>query len=483
MNIYKGYRIFLALICLTLALTLTIGNVNASPTQEAETDFTAIDAYVNEQMINLGIPGLALGIVQDGQIAHLQGFGIADSSGRAITPQTPLRIGSLTKSFTALAVMQLVEAGKIDLDAPVQTYLPWFTAADIEASAQMTVRHLLNQTSGFSTKDGNRFWGSQGDLEEIVRSLETIKLTQPVGTTFQYSNINYMTAGLILEKVSGQSYGDYVAQYIFTPLDMRNSYSSPTLAKAGGLSEGHIYMFGQVFRNEGPKPPAYLPTGLLMSSIEDMALYAAAQLNEGRNGESSILSPQGFTELHTPAIPAEGGYYAMGLFVGMLEGKPVINHNGDDGRAHGYIFLSPEDKLGVVLLANASGFSQMTQVDQIGFELYNLLIGKAGNPVSVPFMIQFGYWSLLSIPLFQILGIALVWRKRDRLKVWGVLLSVLLNLTAVFVFLGPAQNIMPINSLVVFFPELGYVSITAIVLGLGWSVICTAMYLVRQRAK
>src|SRR3970040_2275197 len=126
MNTLKSYRIFSALICLILMLALTFGNVNASLTQPAEIDFAAIDAYVTEQMNNLGIPGMALGIVQDGQITHLQGFGVADSSGRAVTPQTPFYLGSVTKSFTALAVMQLVEEGQVDLDAPVQKYLPWF---------------------------------------------------------------------------------------------------------------------------------------------------------------------------------------------------------------------------------------------------------------------------------------------------------------------------------------------------------------------
>src|SRR3972149_2397800 len=105
MNILKGYRILSALICLTLALVLTIGNVKASPMQQSETDFAAIDAYVTEQMNNLGIPGMALGIVQDGQIVHLQGFGFADSSGRAVTPQTPFYIGSRTKTFSALGGM------------------------------------------------------------------------------------------------------------------------------------------------------------------------------------------------------------------------------------------------------------------------------------------------------------------------------------------------------------------------------------------
>jgi CubicO group peptidase (beta-lactamase class C family) len=113
MNTLKCRRVFCALICLPLAFALTNGNVKAGRALQGETDFAAIDAYVTEQVNNLGIPGMALGIVQDGQIVHLSGFGAADSSGSAVTPQTPFYLGSVTKSFTALAVMQLVEAGKI----------------------------------------------------------------------------------------------------------------------------------------------------------------------------------------------------------------------------------------------------------------------------------------------------------------------------------------------------------------------------------
>ena len=123
------------------------------------------------------IPGLALGIVEGDRIVHMRGFGKADESGRAVSPQTPFVIGSLSKSVTALAIMQLVEAGKVDLDAPVQRYIPWFRVADERASAQITVRHLLNQTSGLSTKTGRSFQGS-GDtsddaLEQAVRKLST----------------------------------------------------------------------------------------------------------------------------------------------------------------------------------------------------------------------------------------------------------------------------------------------------------------------
>jgi CubicO group peptidase (beta-lactamase class C family) len=109
--------------------------------------YADIDAYVESQMRRLHIPGASLAIVEGDRIVYLRGFGRARPAGEIPTPQTPFFIGSLTKSITALAVMQLVEAGKIELDAPVQRYLPWFRVADPQASAQMTVRHLLNQTS------------------------------------------------------------------------------------------------------------------------------------------------------------------------------------------------------------------------------------------------------------------------------------------------------------------------------------------------
>src|SRR6266480_3482263 len=111
----------------------------AAATRSNEPDFAKIDAYVGAQIV------------------HLNGFGEADQSGRAVTAQTPFVIGSMTKSFTALAIMQLVEAGKIQLDAPVQRYLPWFRVADPTASARITVRNLLNQTSGIPTSAGVAF--------------------------------------------------------------------------------------------------------------------------------------------------------------------------------------------------------------------------------------------------------------------------------------------------------------------------------------
>jgi CubicO group peptidase (beta-lactamase class C family) len=146
----RMYRVMIA--CMLLgSLVLAVSPLSAQVASlSTAPDFAAIDTYVSLQMQDAGIPGLALGIVHGNQVVHLRGFGVADPNGRVVTPQTPFIIGSTSKSFTALAAMQLVEAGKIDLDTPVQHYIPWFRVADLTASAQITVRHLLNQTSGFS---------------------------------------------------------------------------------------------------------------------------------------------------------------------------------------------------------------------------------------------------------------------------------------------------------------------------------------------
>jgi len=486
MSTLNWNRIFSVLVCLTLMLALSIESVNASPTLQEEADFAAIDAYVTEQMNRLGIPGMALGIVQDGRIAHAQGFGIADSSGRAVTPQTPFYIGSVTKSFTALAVMQLVEAGKIDLDAPVKTYLPWFELADKDASAKITVRNLLNQNSGISTKDGNRFLSSQQGLEEIVRGLNVIQLSQPVGTTYQYSNLNYSIAGLIVEVVSGQSYADYVDQHIFEPLDMRHSYASRAPALADGLTAGHHYMFGHAFEREYAVPPSGIPEGFLIASVEDMTHYAIAHLSDGYYGDSSILSAQGIAELHAPAIGTGGdAYYAMGWSVGVADGIPIVMHSGDTGHFHSIAVLMPDRDSGFILLANASGFEQLEQVDGIAGGIFNLLNGKSPAPVSLPIHVRFLYWAVLLTPLLMIVGIAFSWRRWRNKGVAHILLVVLLygGVALLWLIVVPQLTksaILTANR--INHPELAYSVLASAVLGFGWSMVYTAKSLRMQRA-
>ena len=217
----KKYLFPLLLVC--SALTLTLRRVAkpalAKPVSKNTSD-DAINTYIQEQMHRLNIPGVSLAIVTSEKIVHFRGFGRANPGGEAPTPQTPFFIGSLTKSFTALAVMQLVEAGKVDLDAPVQRYLPWFGVADPQASAQMTVRHLLNQTSGLPVLPGELVLADFDDNPDAakrqVRALSKLKITRPVGSKCEYSNLNYNVLGLIVEAASGESYADYIQSHVLT---------------------------------------------------------------------------------------------------------------------------------------------------------------------------------------------------------------------------------------------------------------------------
>jgi CubicO group peptidase (beta-lactamase class C family) len=325
----------------------------------SESDFSAVDEFVAAEMAAQRIPGVALAIVQNDQVVHVRSFGKADPSGRPVTSETPFIIGSASKSFTALAIMQLVEDGKVELDAPVQRYIPWFLVADEKASAEITVRHLLNQTSGLSTKTGRSFQGN-GDitdsaLEEAVRKLRTVELTQPVGATHQYSTINYSVLGLIVQTVSGQTYESYIQKHIFDPLQMHHSFTSEADAKPQGLATGNRYWFGRPAAADVPYNRGLNPAGYLISSADDMAHYLIAQLNNGRYGGATVLSPAGTAELHQPAVPVgeTDTSYGMGWFVGPVNGIPAVFHQGETFTFHSNIVLMPESHQGVAVLMNA----------------------------------------------------------------------------------------------------------------------------------
>lgn len=380
--------------------------------------YSEVDASVQRHVDRLNVPGLSLAIVEGDEIVHLRGFGRsrgrAHPEGDVPAPQTPFPIGSLTKSFTALAVMQLVEAGQIDLDAPVQRYLPWFRVADSRASAQITVRHLLNQTSGLSTASGwmplADFDDRPGAIERQVRALSTVDLAHPVGSTFEYSDSNYNVLGLIVQAVSGESYADYVQNHIFAPLDMRHSYTSRATAKRGGLATGHrLWFWFPVAVPDLPAPCGSLPSGQLISSAEDMAHYMLALLNGGRYGDAQILSEASVAELHRGvaehvAMGMSMGTYAMGWYASEVGETQVIWHTGLVPDFCAYMALLPEQKKGVILLLNADHFMMEPVLSEVGTGVTALLAGEQPPPIRLGF-IPWLMRGLLLVPLLQIAGV------------------------------------------------------------------------------
>jgi CubicO group peptidase (beta-lactamase class C family) len=370
-------------------------------TASKETKFTnssqdAVDAYLEDQLRRLSIPGAVLAIVEGDRVVHMRGFGHAWPGGKAPLPHTPFFIGSLTKSFTALALMQLVEAGKVELDAPVRHYLPWFRVAtprgrlaDAQSSAQtpvfapeqsagasITVRHLLNQTSGLPMSAGMKTLAHKGDQSNaatnLARVLSTIQPSHPAGEVCEYCNLNYDLVGLIIEAVSGEKYADYIQNHIFIPLGMNHSYTSKTAAQLNGLAVGHRYWFGIPFpAPDLPVPQESIASGQLISCAEDMARYLAAHLNGGRCGDVQILSESGMETLHHGAeeyimMGISSGQYAMGWFEDKIGQTKMLSHGGNVPEYSAYMGFLPEQKKGLVLLINADHYGLPPILGEVG---------------------------------------------------------------------------------------------------------------------
>jgi CubicO group peptidase (beta-lactamase class C family) len=306
-------------------------------------------------MKSTGIPGVALAIVHGDQIVHMQGFGVADSSGRPVTPQTPMMLASLNKPIIGVAIMQLVESGRLALDAPVQQYLSYFRVADEAASAQITVRHLLQHTSGLPEKAGaENAWvkdDSPGALEARVRELSTIQLISAPGADYHYANPNYQTLALLIQQVSGQSYEAYMQEHVFAPLDMRQTFTSPEAAQPHGLAQGHRFIFGRPWPFVEP-----YDRGLagLTGSAEDVAHFLIVNLNDGRYGGAQVLSAASLAEMHRPAVPVGDEIVAFDWFVYSSNGMTELRKGGDLASYKTNMALFLEDKWGFVVLINAN---------------------------------------------------------------------------------------------------------------------------------
>jgi CubicO group peptidase (beta-lactamase class C family) len=327
-----------------------------------------IDVYVRDQMEESRIPGVAVGVVGGGEFGtervQFRGLGY-DGRGNPITADTPFWIGSNTKSITALATMQLAEAGDIQLDAPVQRYLPEFSLADPKAASRITVRHLLNQTSGLSRHD-SLLAVAEGDaqtLEEAVSDMRGLELNRPVGERFEYANLNSVVLGLIIERVTAETWQEYVRTRIFEPLRMPRTYTSVDEAKANGLTETHRYVFGFPVKSEAGFQPGLAPTGWVFSTANDMTRYLTMYLQGGILEGNRVLSESGIAEMLAPAtnqrtFPLQSqefkASYGAGWFVGPFgAAKDARWHQGSLPQFTAWMVLLPETSQAVVVLINA----------------------------------------------------------------------------------------------------------------------------------
>jgi CubicO group peptidase (beta-lactamase class C family) len=369
-------------------------------------DLTKVDEYVASEMRATGVPGLAIAIVVDHATVYAKGFGVAGESGAAIAADTPFILGSLSKSFTAMAVMQLVEADRIELDAPVQRYIPWFAVSDVAASAKITVRELLNHTTGLSGQTGDsveQFGKGSDALERNVRALAHFSLSTPPGTTYQYSNVNYQVAGYLVQVVSGQDFGEYIEEHVFAPLAMKHSFTNLAEARAAGLVLGYrTSMFGApVPATDWPYLDGAVPSGYLISSAGDMAQYLNAHLNQGRYGPTALLSPAGIDMLHSPPDDKPETNYAMGWAARSLVGHAALVHTGATPTSMTGMTLVPDHQLGVIVLSNQWSAYSGSRLLQLSDGIATVLLGATPVTPAQDAIIQ---------TTLAILGVMLAWQ-------------------------------------------------------------------------
>lgn len=381
---------WIAILSILITLSLFAQPVLASARVGKALDLAAIDAFLNETIAANRIPGVAVGIVQGDQVVFLRGYGEA-APGVPVTPQTQFYIGSVTKTFTALAAMQLVAEGKLALDAPVQQYLPEFQVADAAASSTITVRHLLNHTSGLTEAGDPNAAVATDSLEEEARLLNDARLASPPGTRYQYFNQNYRLLGRLIEQVSGQAYGDYLRDHIFAPLGMASTTADP--AGAPRLSQGYGRVFGFALPRAQRFVPGWLPSGYLISTAEDMTAFLRAQIHNRQADGSPMLDPQLLATMRSLPAGVESEY-GMGWLV--MEDGEMLAHGGALDNFQTFQVIRPREELGLVILYNQNGLENMLlENNAIRDGLLKLLNGEPAQAVS------YGWvgWLLLALAL------------------------------------------------------------------------------------
>ncbi len=342
-------------VLLLLTLSLPVFSVKAQ-------DVGTLDAFIKATVSEFELPSLSIQVVKEGEVFFDKGYGErSEASKLEPDANTMYAIASLSKAFTAASIGMLVDEGKLNWKDKVVDHLPWFKMHDPYVTANMTIEDLLCHRSGLITFDGDLLWyGSSYSREETVKRIRERPLTHGFRSEFGYQNIMFMTAGEVIEEVSGMSWDDFVKTRILDPLEMKRTTSSfQTFSTDANIARPRLKgeeILMLSYDNCGA-------TAALNSSTGDMGKWLRFWLNEGIVGPDTLLNARTIQKLwsmHTP-LPV-GGFdrqngssfkgYGQGWFLVDYAGKKVVHHGGG---LPGYIskaMLVPEDELGMIVLTN-----------------------------------------------------------------------------------------------------------------------------------
>jgi CubicO group peptidase (beta-lactamase class C family)/D-alanyl-D-alanine dipeptidase len=383
--------------CWQVALVLLLGplfaspdNPNNGPNHAARTDYSeTIDIlrpFIQGELAEKEIPGLSIALIDDQQMVWAEGFGVADGkSKKPATAETAYRIGSVSKLFTDIAIMQLVERGELNLDAPVSDYLPDFHPKN-RFGTPITLRELMSHRSGLLREPpvGNYFDSTEPSLAATVRSLNDTELVFAPLTHTKYSNAAIAVVGYLLQERSHRPFATYLKHAVLEPIRMEDSSFEPDRDIIRNLAKAKMWTYdGTTF--EAPTfQLGMIPAGSMYSTVKDLGRFASVLLAQGKADGGTLLNPATLDEMWSPQFQNSGGRaFGLGFVVSELDGHRMVGHGGAIYGFATTLDLLPDEKLGVVVTATKDVANAVT--DRIAAEALRLMLAQRGGmPKNLP---------------------------------------------------------------------------------------------------
>jgi len=337
---YKTNILFTFIAVVAMILFIPAQSISQITSEKLE----QVDRYVFQQYQRFGLPGVAVSIAVPDSVVFAKGYGFGNVAGDPVSAETSFYIGSITKTFTAFAIAKLVEENLIELDAPVEQYIPGFTMRSPYTPGSITVRHLLHHYSGLSQWDGhNRKAQNDGTYHHLSPK-------RPAEEKFEYSSLNFMILGNIIETITHQTYADYLDYILFTPLGLNHSFIENKDYSSFNVIQGHKNYFGFHRAQAEPEPPHYLiPAGHLAASAHDLGRYGAMLIGNGSYQGNEIISEETANLLFNS--PYESGP-SMSWGRGTRYDSAVFGHSGNAQTSSARMRLLPERGYAISVLTN-----------------------------------------------------------------------------------------------------------------------------------
>lgn len=459
--------------CLLLLLPATAFAL-PEPSNEAF-DRAGFEAAATRMREDAGAPGMAVAVLRDGQTLYAGGFGIAGPDEEPVTPETAFRIGSITKSFCALVLLQLASEGKLDLDDPAVRHLPNFRTSSKSTSDRITIDHLVTHRSGLSTLEGNRFGKGEPGRKNpaaAVADLVDVQLFAEPGFAFQYSNANYVILSHLIEVLDGRPFERALEARIFEPLGMRNSFVETPPSEAITVATGYRLWFGIPISwrpGEGGEEPdrRLIGAGGISSSVEDIARYLEAiRIRDPR------VVPEDADRLFAVNPFFEHWGYGWGWYTNSSGDVPVFEHSGFTPGFFALASIVPAEDAVVVVLTNMSGLAH----GDLPRAVTHAALGREPVAAAAPIGAKAAIWSAVAAPLGLLLLLFKTGRSlrrpghqpmRRRTRVLNVLAALGLTAGAFTAYVGFQRLVgVSFSTGASFFPDLTATVVAAMAISL-----------------